>query len=410
MPIFGSAASSQKPESALRLPAQKRISAPTSQRLSTITEGANAGANTNQPRGILRSSIPDSTLRPTYERQTSGATSQRQSQDTQRTAPPAYTWIPEPVDADEDLTAPVEGEKLAQLRQAGGHIRKKRTRGGWGRLILITGLVLLIIIALAVGLGVGLTGGKNHNSNGEGESEGQPSQPASTTPSTEQSQQFPLGEYSMVTALRTVSTNCTSNPSTWRCYPYTTYDRSDSSTNTSSLASFNWIISNTNTSYATNETSPTSDQGVPANLTISSTSNPFSITFSNQALTYISTSTNTTSPRYTFTFPMHKSVIPSTSLTSSGAASECFFNSTTFTGTLYLAAPRTYPDASLTDSTAVGGYAQWPYAIEIQQESPGGEDVPACYEMANGQVEDRILTAVTPEAVGERCVCGYRNF
>ncbi|KAK5111938.1 hypothetical protein LTR85_011685 [Meristemomyces frigidus] len=382
-----------------------------SQRLSTITEAGNAGASGGQqPRGILRtsSSNPATPRRPGTPRQLSGG-ARAASQDTTRTGPPAYNWVPEPVGVDEeDLTAPVEGEKLAQLRRDGGHVRRKRDRGGWGRIALIAGL-LLVIIALAVGLGVGLTWKKHQDGNGNSSS-GQSSQPAGTTPSNGQEQQFPLGEYSYITALRSVKTNCTSNPATWSCYPYSVFNPSDSSSNTSSLASFNWVVSNTSSMYATNSTTATSDQVMQSNLTISSTSNPFSIMFTNEPLTYINSRSNSSSARYTFSFEMSKAVIPSASITSNNAAAECFFNQTIFTGTLYLEAARTYPSADLADSTGLGGYTPWPFAIEITQSSPGGQNVPTCYEMVNGNVGDRILTAVTPEPESDECSCDYRNY
>ncbi|KAK1819799.1 hypothetical protein LTR12_005825 [Friedmanniomyces endolithicus] len=409
MPIFANTTPiGGRPEFQLRLPAKKRISTPAAARLSTITEGNNAlnpGASDVPPRRILRrpSSTAASTIRPTPSRRASREAAGRTSRDTTRSAPPAYDWVPEPSIGDEDLRAPVEGEKLAELRRNGGYMRKRRSRGGWGRLVLIIGLLFLALLALAVGLGVCLTRKHETNSN----SSDQSSQPAGTTPSAAPIQQFPLGEYSMITALRTVATNCTSNPSTWRCYPCTIHDPSDGSTNTSSLASFNWIIS----TYATNLTTSMSSQNTPSNLTISSTNNPFSITFTNQSLLYTpATSTNTTSAHYTFSFTQSKSVIPSTSLLSSGAAAECFYNSTIFTGTLYLDAASTFPGESLANETGIGGYTPWPYAVEISQTSGGGADVPACYEMVNGGVGQRILTATTAEAGSAECVCDYRNY
>jgi len=410
MAIFGGShtQAARDSQSSLRLPAQRRISTAAADRLSTITEGSNANAPiVTQPRGILRTgnSNPGSPARPTPSRQASRETAGRKSHETTRTGPPAYTWVPEPI-GDEDLRAPVEGEKLAELRRNGGHQRRRRDRGGWGRLTAIVIVVLLGIVALAVGLGVGLT--KKHRESED--SDETASQPAGTTPDTDAVQQFPLGEYSMITALRTVNTNCTSNPSTWRCYPYSTYNPADGS-NTSSLATFNWIIANTSSQYATiNSTDTTSPEGVPANLSISATNNPFSIAFSNQSLIYIAPSSNATAVRYTFSFTQPKSVIPSTSLLSSGAAAECFFNSTVFTGTLYLNVSSTFPGGNLADETGIGGYTPWPYALEISQRSGGGQDVPACYEMANGRVGDRILTATTPEPEGSECLCDYRNY
>ncbi|KAK5732794.1 hypothetical protein LTR17_010212 [Elasticomyces elasticus] len=357
---------SQDPQSSLRLPAQKRISAPTAARLSTITESS-------QPKGILRPT--SSSTRPTLSRGTS------------RSGPPAYTWVPEAINDDEDLQAPVEGEKVAELRRNGSR-QRGRTRGGWGRILLIVGLILAVV-ALAVGLGVGLTKKKHKQ-----QEDGIP-QPAGTTPDLGQvEQQFPLGEYSFITALRAVETNCTSNAATWRCYPYSVFDPAESSTNTSSLATFNWIVSNTSATYATNETS----SDAPSNLTISSTNNPFSITFGNQSLTYVpGSSDNASSARYEFSFTQQKSVIPSSSILSSGAAAICYYNATIFTGTLYLDTNSTFPGSGVADATGIGGYTPWPYAVEITQTSGGGVGVPDCYQSVNGGVGQRILTATTPE-------------
>lgn len=110
--------------------------------------------------------------------------------------------------------------------------------------------MLLIAIGLGVSLGGGLTVGKKHDI--DSSSSDQASQPAGTSPGTDRTQQFPLGEYSMITALRTVDTDCTSYADTWRWYPYTVYDPSDGGTNTSSLATVDWITSNTTREYATN--------------------------------------------------------------------------------------------------------------------------------------------------------------
>lgn len=391
----------QKPASSLRLPAHKRIATPASQRLSTVLESqtaANAGAKPNIP--------PKSSLR-SYSRAAAGPSSPglRNSHDTQRTGPPAYSWIPE-LPGDDEGNGPVEGEKLHNLRR-GRSQPSKRAKGGWGRLALIMGIVLFVIIGLAVGLSVGLTVGRR-KSNDAGNANS--TQPSGTTPDAAPAQPFPLGEYSFVTALRTQQTDCTSNPATWRCYPYTVYNDSDNTTSSASLATFNWIISNTSSFYATNETAPSSAEGVDSNLTISSTNNPFSISFTNQTLRYISASGNDSSPRYTFSFQMHKAVIPSSSILSSGAAAECFYNQTTFTGTLYLNASRSYPNGDLADSTGVGGYQQWPYAVEVRQRQSGGTSVPDCYEYVNGRVGDRVLNGLDTQPLSRECICDYRNY
>lgn len=107
MAIFRSAPHpSEDPNSSLRLPATKRISA--SQRLSTILEGSRAMPPPTVP---LRS-----ILRPTYRTNTAPMAEHPafRSQETLQSGPPAYGHIPGSSIADsEDLTAPVEGEACA---------------------------------------------------------------------------------------------------------------------------------------------------------------------------------------------------------------------------------------------------------------------------------------------------------
>ncbi|KAI7241539.1 hypothetical protein KC330_g534 [Hortaea werneckii] len=395
MPIFNGHQSNQNLNSSLRLPAQKRISLPTSQRLSTITEGPNASSSQT-----FRSPLIG---KPSGQHEDALG---RQSQDTIKTGPPAHEWIPEPLNAYEDLRAPVEGEKLAALRR---NRSEGRQRGGWVRLGLVIGLVALVLIGLAVGLGVGLTT-KNNHKNSDGNRASNEQLPDSIE-SDGEAMPFPLGEYSLVTALHAVDTNCTPNPATWRCYPYSVYDPSEPTMADNSMATFNWILSNTSSVYPTNDTTvTTSAAGIPANVTISSTNNPFSVTFTNETLTYVNEQGNSTSARFTFSFQMHKSVIPSASITSTNAATQCYFNSTTFVGTLYLNAQSSYPASDAEGNDRGGGYTRWPYAVEIQQNSPGGQDVPTCYETFNGQLGDKILTLGGAQPDTSQCLCGYRNY
>ncbi|KAI7485994.1 hypothetical protein KC357_g2804 [Hortaea werneckii] len=399
MPIFNGKPSNPTVNSSLRLPAQKRISLPTSQRLSTITEGPNA--STSQTiRGPLiagpsskHEGIPG-----------------RQSQDTTKTGPPAYEWISEPIDANGDLRAPVEGEKLAALRRnrSGG-----RQRGGWVRLGLVIGLAALVVIGLAVGLGVGLavkTGQKDSDGSSDGSGASNEQAPDSAGAG-DDARSFPLGEYSLITTLRAINTSCTPNPATWRCYPYSVHDPSNPKTADPSTATFNWILSNTSSIYPTGDTTVTTPAaGIPANLTISSTNNPFSVTFTNESLTYVNEQGNSTSARLTFSFQMHKSVIPSASITSNNAATQCYFNSTTFVGTLYLNARSSYPASNGEGNDGGGAYTRWPYAVEIQQSSAAGQDVPTCYETFNGQLGNEVLTLGDAQPDTSRCLCTYRNY
>ncbi|KAK3710489.1 hypothetical protein LTR37_010332 [Vermiconidia calcicola] len=394
MEHFRSTQPAHDAQSSLRLPAQKRIAAPTSERLTKITEGQGAGLDLPPPiprkssrRHSASQSISNS-LRAS-KRESAG------TQSTGRTPPPPYGWVPEPIEADDPENGGVADERLEKLRR-GEPDTEKRRRGGRKRLAIIIGIVLLVIIALAVGLGVGLTRKKQKSNNDENQSQRTSSDAAPP-------QKFPLGEYSLVTALRSVDTTCTSNPAAWRCFP------PNGSTNTTSLASFNWVISNTSSTYATKETAPTSNDGVPANLTVSTRNDPFGITFADQPLTYISAPSNTSTARYTFSFTMPRTVIPSPAITADNAAAECFFNQTVFTANLYLSLPRTFPSGDLATATTLGGYEQWPYAVEITQSAVGGTDVPNCYETVDGRLGAPI-EGLLPQPETAECLCSYQNF
>lgn len=269
---------------------------------------------------------------------------------------------------------------------------------------MLLGVAILVVVGLAIGLGVGLTGGrkKNHGSETTTTSNNGDTQPQD---SSALMQQFPLGQYSFLTNLRGQQTNCTSNPATWRCYPYTVFDPSDQSTSASSLSTFDWIIRNDSAIYATNTTASTPSSGIPANLTISSTNNPFALSFDPQQLTYSSDS-NAISPKLTFTFTLPKIVLPTSALTSDNAATQCYFNSTILSGTIYLAAP----PGNSTGSIQAGSYESWPYAVEIVQSSTGGDGTPECYETVDGKLGSRVVEGLEPKAEGDECRCEYRNY
>lgn len=363
----------------LRLPAARRISLPVSQRLSTITEGAQAP---EPGRWSRLSAIRNSTS----------------SAATHRTAPPPYTSRPGSVAGDESAPNASEEEKLARLRRTWSGATG--TRGGWGRLVVFV-VVIVVVLGLAIGLGVGLTVGRKRN---DRESDNTTTGNGGDTQQPTLIQQLPLGQYSFATTLRAQQTNCSSNPATWRCYPYTVFNPSDPSTQASSQSTFDWIIRNTSTTYATSTTPNTPTSGVPANLTISSTNNPFALAFADQQLTYHA-DTNATSPRLTFAFSLPKTVVPTSALTSNNAVTQCYFNSTILSGTIYLAGSL---DSSA-NSTALGSYQDWPYAVEVLQSSPGGEGIPDCYETVDGKLGARV-EGLEPQAEGDECQCEYRNY
>lgn len=414
MHLFGSSPKEEQHEDTYLNPtATKRISAPNAHRLTTITEtGSGGGSPQLQDDDTLS---PPSIPRRSSRRNSGGAShsfnnSKRWSGSTGTTlksAPPPYDWVAEPTTGmTTTISGPDDDEKLARLRR--GEDNESRRRGGWLRLGLIIAVVVLLAIALGVGLGVGLSRKKsssNDDSSGAGGGAGPGSSPGEEdTPP----QKFPVGEYSLVTALKDVQYGCASLQSTWSCWPYTVYSPA---TTESSLATWNWIIRSTSDNHITKSSPSTSEDGISAGLSISATSDPFGISFTDKPLTYIHPSSNSSAARLTFTFSQRKVVIPSQPITPNNANSKCFFNETTFTGTLYLSADRDYPSQDQQDSSSVGGFQQWPHAVEISQTSNGGDDVPNCYEIVDGQLGQQIFsTSLQPMPEADQCSCEYRNF
>ncbi|KAI9817155.1 MAG: hypothetical protein M1827_001267 [Pycnora praestabilis] len=267
-------------------------------------------------------------------------------------------------------------------------------RGGWKRLCILAIVVIIVIVGLVVGLVVGLR--KKHDSKNT-------TSPPNPSPTTTPTGPFPIGSYTLETFLDSVSTNCTSNPSTWLCYPYMTYTESA----TASLATFNWIIS----------ASPSS----PSNFTISSSQNPFTLSFTNISLELLDQGMNT--ERYSFRVPMNVSVRPNTTITDDNSAAMCLYNGTTFQASLYTKMANTYPPASASsssaapsststpsDSSSSTGFKPWPYAVSVQQTIDGGDNVPACYKEINGDLGDRITAGLTSEPATDVCSCSYQNY
>ncbi|KAF2170093.1 hypothetical protein M409DRAFT_64458 [Zasmidium cellare ATCC 36951] len=405
-----------QPDTALRTPASRRISSPASQRLQSVTENRHPRAPPPIPvKSILRNStstlsLPSSIIvTPPQDHESDKQTSSSGTAATGGTAPPSYHWVPEQraVDNESSLdSGPVEGEKLAELRRNGGYKRRNK-RGGWWRMLLVIIVVCIVVVGLAVGLGVGLTVGRREHGSQDDAGANTSGAPGNETQGSGP-QPFPLGQYTMLTALKNVSTDCTSNAETWTCYPRTIYDPSNPSSG--GLATFDWILTNTSSIFATMGSGPTPNEGVPANISISSTDNPLSIAINNQSLTYISSASNSSTARLTFSYTMGKSVFPATSLTDNNVGTQCFFNQTVFIGTLYLSAPRNYPPEGTNSSSVQSSNIQWPYAVEVTQSSPGGEDSPACYEYMNGVNRDRITTGLTAQPQNSQCSCDYNNF
>lgn len=217
------------------------------------------------------------------------------------------------------------------------------------------------------------------------------SEPVDTVPVTTPSSgvntdQFPIGTFAIQTYLASAQTNCTSNPSTWRCYPYNTYSQST----TNSFNTLQWRI-----------TSPTNST---LNLQISNTNPTFSYPFTNVPL-ILSNTNDVRLSAFTFDFTYRKQVVPNADITGDNSATRCYYNDTAVTVRLYNTddgAGGVVLGAPAGQTTATSGTA-WPYAIEYQETSPIG---PECFRYANGQEGDRVDV---PAGSGG-CACDYRNF
>lgn len=312
------------------------------------------------------------------------------------TLPPAYYKLWE--SSDMNTIGVVDGTERARSLWSNHQIAKK---GSWRGLVLPLTIAAILAILLGVGLGVGLV--ERDKKSSRGTMEAKPTMAPLG---------FPIGEYSLNTALERVQTNCTSNSATWRCYPYSSYSTNSTSSASSSLAIFNWALTNTSTTYMSNASLPsTTAAGIPANLTITASYNAFSSPFANESLTYINDADN---PRYTFSYTMTQKIIPTTSLTTDNAAAVCFYNTTLLTGTLYLSsAPATavdFPPPGLANSTLLGGYTAWPFAARVEQVVDGGADVPACYKTSNGNLGAPITDGFTGEPSSAECICEWANY
>jgi hypothetical protein len=185
------------------------------------------------------------------------------------------------------------------------------------------------------------------------------------------------------TYLESITTSCTSNPSTWRCYPYITYTESPNS----SAATFNWIIQ-------------PSSQG-SSTYTVSSTNNPFSLVFANTTLTLLDATLVT--ERYMFQVVMNKLVIPTTAVAGSNLATACYYNSTTLEANLYTKMVKSYPSNS-TEKGSSTTPGPWPYAAKVEQIAMSGPDVPYCVNAQFDHVGDFVVWN------GEYCNCVYQNY
>jgi hypothetical protein len=331
-------------------------------RLSAIEENSTA----YYPSGVPIASSPPSATRGTFPR-SHWHPGPRRSVDS---LPPKYTlW---------DVTGP-RGEKLRDLRNN----KQIARRGGWKRLLA----VVLLLVAVAVGLGVGLGVGLVKNQ----EADSGPAQPTSTAAAGNGS--FPQGSYTFAGALASVGTACTSNPATFLCWPYMTYNASTSA----SAVAFDWVVA----------AQPSGD------LALSSSNNPFAITFSNASLTQHDA--GTPQERYSFSLSLDKYVVPTGPIDGSSTLAACWFNTTTLAGNLWTRRPA--DGGAVANGTAnstaqmLADWPVWQFAFDVNQTIAGGQDVPECYQQAAAGGEGaRITTGLTAQPDSDECGCYWRNY
>lgn len=211
------------------------------------------------------------------------------------------------------------------------------------------------------------------------------------SPSQGPAAKFPAGSYTFDTVLSSVSTGCTSNSNTWRCFPYSTYSETGSGADTQ----FNWIITTSETNSS--------------EYLISSSTNPFALDFINATLSL--TDNGTAREAYKFSINMQKIVVPNVTLTANDATTNCFYNQTIFSAVLYTKMAKTYPSTNSTGanpSGSSGKYVSWPYAVDVLQIADGGSSVPDCYQMVNGNTGAHVTIDTEPSS--QSCECAYENY
>lgn len=212
-------------------------------------------------------------------------------------------------------------------------------------------------------------GSRKRHANGDNDS-------SSSSFSSDQS--FPAGSFAFQVDLQDTLTNCTSNPSTWRCYPYTAGDS----------ATFYWII----TAHDASSSSP---------YTVSSTENPFAPSFSDRPLSVLDAGKPT--ERLHFSFSTTKTVVPSDNLTESNRAATCSFADTVFSATLWTR--RRGGKTVSADEPTPGNvkFGDWPRDVQVEQTKKSELGQPRC-EDGDGNV----IADVQAEAGS--CACEYANF
>lgn len=275
-------------------------------------------------------------------------------------APPTLHHPP-PIYTKED--AEIAEQESSQTAERSG---RRKLADRW---CCILGMVVALLVVIAVGLAIGLTIGlkDQHDQDHDGSS-------SSSGDSESSDQSFPAGSFAFEVHLQETSTNCTSNPSTWRCYPYSTGDS----------ATFFWIITAHSSSF-----------------TISSTDNPFAPTFTDRPLTVLDAGKST--ERLRFSFSMTKSVVPSDKLTANNRAASCTFADTVFEATLWTRRRGNTTLAEGESEPADVKFGDWPRNAEIVQRKDYELGQPKCMDSDGSAIAD-------VQAESGTCSCQYANF
>lgn len=219
------------------------------------------------------------------------------------------------------------------------------------------------------------------------------SHPSGSPSASSQAQQFPSGSYTFTTALANVTTNCTSNPDTFSCYPYSVYSPADPSR---SSAAFTWVIA---PAAFCSDADP--------RYVVSAPASPFAPSFSNVSMVLVDGGQAT--ERLTFNFPMDIAVVPSKPLVAGrDTAATCYFNGTVMSATVWTRMRASYP-ATITDVpapvNASTAFAPWPFAVEVAQVQQAGAGVPDCLDSRGVSVGNFSVTGGS----AAECGCWYSN-
>jgi hypothetical protein len=184
----------------------------------------------------------------------------------------------------------------------------------------------------------------NSNSNSPSAVEDAPPSPSSTSTSSAVPSNFPVGTWSLVLFLDTVTTGCTSEPDTWTCPPNTDYYDDPQK----ALTILNWDISGSSGSYK---------------ISSGRQDDTFDTTFQNEDLELLDSGKDT--ERFRFQISRSKTVNMTGNLGGKRGDFECDYGATNMQGFLYTKMQQTYPD----DTIAVGKVPNkaWPYGKHHRQ-------------------------------------------